>query len=149
MTLSISPLNSDLGLSVRLLQILATDDKWPAVLFLENDSKLRGAVYNFSEWCFENKIKHNSLHLVHALPIGYLSVIIEDVEVLVFESSGYSKGRGKIEDFLLDKHTPPKRIIECYTTNPNFRTLPPGCQHQMWTLKSNDQNMNDWVLTKV
>ena len=135
-----------------LLKIVGNHTDWRAdeILFLENQSSLGDtAANNFRIWCVENKIKHNILYNIKKLPFEYLAESIKDASFIAFETTGTNEIVGKLRDYLLSLKDYPKKIIECYISEPVFMYLPKGAVHKMWSLHCVNNNMDKWELYKL
>ena len=118
------------------------------ILFLENDNTLSNAVGNFEIWLRENKMEFNSLFDIRALPLEYIKEQISWFDVIAFETTWTYEISGTIREFLT-KSKDKKTILECYICDPTWWRKPKGVIHDMYVLKSSDEDMDMWNFDKL
>jgi len=122
--------------------------KGKRVLFLENDFTMHNAVGNFYDWCKLTNTEHNCLFNIGKLPLQYILEQIDWFDIISFQTTWTYKISHVLEEEI-KKLKSKKIVIECYTNEPSYYRKPKGIKHDLYTLNSYGDDMDNWELKKL
>ena len=123
--------------------------KGKRILFLENDYSLpEDSGENLARWLIEQKIEHNALYNLEALPFDYIMDQIQWFDVIVFETTWTYDIAKKLFD-AITKMSRKKIFVEVYIDKPSWYRKPKGIVHDLYIIQTYGISMNDWKFEKL